>query len=353
MSNRLHYLLIFLGLLSSNACQTASKQDPPQVLAHVTPTDGGLGEKTEVVDAGQQAPEIALPETSFQSKACATTYNVPTAFSTLPGTLLLEISGLSPSGRNEQILWAHNDSGDAAQIYAIHQNGTHLATVGLEGVVATDIEDMASGFCPNREDFCLYIADVGDNRHERDELQIHILKEPTIDTNLSAQAISVTLEKTIRLTFSGEKPNIEAFVINSQNNRGYLFEKADNQTPRLFILDLDGETQQTLNDISTFDAPRLPNSTGINTLITAGAYHTNAKRLVLKTYAGIFEYRFVGGKTIEDIADVTPVILSERPAWELQGESITYSYWGDAILSASEDPTNVGSQQVSILGCGP
>ena len=93
MSNRLHYLLIFLGLLSSNACQTASKQDPPQVLAHVTPTDGGLGEKTEVVDAGQQAPEIALPETSFQSKACATTYNVPTAFSTLPGTLLLENLG--------------------------------------------------------------------------------------------------------------------------------------------------------------------------------------------------------------------------------------------------------------------
>ena len=181
--------------------------------------------------------------------------------------------------------------------------------------------------------------------------QSHILKEPTIDTNYR-HSNSVTLEKTICLTFSGEKPNIEAFVINSQNNRGYLFEKADNQTPRLFILDLDGETQQTLNDISTFDAPRLPNSTGINTLITAGAYHTNAKRLVLKTYAGIFEYRFVG-KTIEDIADVTPVILSERPAWELQGESITYSYWGDAILSASEDPTNVGSQQVSILGCGP
>ena len=351
MSNRLHHLLYLMSILLLNACQTSSKQDPPTILTNAPITDGGSTPHNSPADSGNTVIQPPLPESLFQSKVCSNVYTLAAPYAVLPGTLLLEISGMSPSLLNENILWAHNDSGDAAQIYAVHKNGTHLATVTLADVVATDFEDMASGFCPNRQDYCLYIADVGDNRHERETLQIHILKEPVIDESLSEQTASYTLEKTITLTFSGEKPNIEAFVVNNQNNRGYLFEKADNQMPRLFIVDLEGANQQTIGDTSTFSAPRLPNSTGVNTLITAGAYHSQAKRLVLKTYAGVFEYRFVGDQTLEDIADVTPIIVSERPAWELQGESITYSYLGDTILTSSEDPTNVGSQQVSEFRC--
>ena len=351
MSNRLHYLLYLLSMLLLIACQTSSKQDPPKILTNNPITDGGSTQLGSPTDSGTPTPPPPLPESLFQSKVCSNVYTLAAPYAVLPGTLLLEISGMSPSLLNEEILWAHNDSGDAAQIYAIHKNGTHLATVTLEGVVATDFEDMASGFCPNRQDYCLYIADVGDNRHERETLQLHILKEPVIDASLSEQPLSYALEKTIELTFSGEKPNIEAFVVNNQNNRGYFFEKADNQMPRLFVVDLEGENHQTIGDAATFAAPRLPNSTGINTLITAGAYHSNAKRLVLKTYAGVFEYRFIGEQTLENIADVTPIIVSERPAWELQGESITYSYLGDTILTSSEDPTNAGSQQVSEFRC--
>jgi hypothetical protein len=349
MSNRLHHLLLFIGLLLINGCQTVSKQEAP----HTPSSDGGLSNKAPDIDSGNGSQNTTLPDTDFQSKVCSRVYSAPTPHSTLPGSLLLEISGLSPSGANENILWAHNDSGDAAQIYAVHKNGSHLATVQLSNVVATDIEDMASGVCPGGEGFCLYIADVGDNRHERGTLQIHILKEPSVNEALSAQLISQVIDKTIQLTFSGEKPNIEAFVVNTQNHRGYLFEKADNQLPRLFVVDLEGNTQQALTDLTTFPAPKLPNGSGINTLITAGAYHSNAKRLVLKTYAGIFEYRFIGDQTLENIADVTPITVAERPAWELQGEAITYSYWGDTILSASEDPSNSGSQQVSSFLCEP
>jgi hypothetical protein len=121
--------------------------------------------------------------------------------------------------------------------------------------------------------------------------------------------------------------------------------------PRLFKVDLQGDSQQTLDHLTTFSTPRLPNGVDFTTIITAGAYHATAKRLVLKTYAAIFEYRFIGDQTIESIAEVTPITVSERPNWELQGEAITYSYWGDAILSASEDPSNSGSQQVSAFIC--
>jgi len=351
MSNRLHYLLLIVGLLLINACQTLSKQDSPKVAPNMPPNDGGLSSKSPANDSGNVTNNTTSPDTNFQSKLCAGVYDSASAHATLPGTLLLEISGLSPSGASENILWAHNDSGDAAQIYAVHTNGTHLATVQLSGVNATDFEDMASAACPDGNGFCLYIADVGDNRHQRETLQIHILKEPSVDETLSTQLISQAIDTTINLTFTGEKPNIEAFVVNAQNHQGYLFEKAENQMPRLFKVDLQGDAQQTLDHITTFSTPRLPNGVDFTTIITAGAYHTNAKRLVLKTYAAIFEYRFIGDQTIESITEVTPITISERPNWELQGEAITYSYWGDAILSASEDPSNSGSQQVSAFIC--
>ena len=69
-------------------------------------------------------------------------------------------------------------------------------------------------------------------------------------------------------------------------------------------------------------------------------------------HARYFPVPFCRWQNHRRYCDVTPVIY-QNGLPGAQGESITYSYWGDAILSASEDPTNVGSQQVSILVADP
>ena len=346
MSKFKSYLQLSL-CFSVVACQTASPKDPQPI---PTP-DSHRSADAAPHDSGPPQQEPTTPSSDFQSQACAGTYDPPESYFSLPGTILLEISGLSPSLRQENLYWAHNDSGDAAQLYAIDTDGNHRASLQISNTDARDFEDMASGPCPNSTEPCLYIADVGDNRHERPHLLIHILEEPDLGANLATQTITTNAVKTITLTFTGLKPNIEGFVIDNTRDFGFLFEKTEDDSARLFRLNLNGETTQSLTALGLFSNPSHDNLSGQNKLVTAAAYHSSAKRLLLKTYGGMYEYRFVGGKNIEDIDSITPIVLSERPSWELQGEAITYNHHGDVVVSASEDPLEQGGQQVSQLKC--
>lgn len=98
----------------------------------------------------------------------------------LPGLLtrirakpVTESSGLCPSVRHPGVFWTHNDSGDGPNLYAIHLDGSLVATYTVQGAKARDWEDIAID-----EHGMLYIADVGNNQHKRDDLRIYKVPEP-------------------------------------------------------------------------------------------------------------------------------------------------------------------------------
>ncbi|MFD2015217.1 hypothetical protein ACFSJQ_04085 [Vibrio olivae] len=74
-----------------------------------------------------------------------------------------EASGLTRSRRDNNVLWVNNDSGNAAEIYAINPQGERLATVTIPDIDLEwlDWEDMASFEMDGKA--YLMIADVGDN----------------------------------------------------------------------------------------------------------------------------------------------------------------------------------------------
>ncbi|MFW5803358.1 MAG: hypothetical protein ACOCWJ_05510 [Verrucomicrobiota bacterium] len=84
-----------------------------------------------------------------------------------------ESSGLCPSVRHPGVFWTHNDSGDGPNLYAIHLDGRLVATYTVQGAKARDWEDIAID-----EHGMLYIADVGNNRHKRNDLKIYKVPEP-------------------------------------------------------------------------------------------------------------------------------------------------------------------------------
>src|SRR4051812_26592257 len=57
---------------------------------------------------------------------------------------LREISGLAASRTHPDVLWVHNDGGNAARLYAIGKRGSLLATFDIAGVANTDWEDIAA-----------------------------------------------------------------------------------------------------------------------------------------------------------------------------------------------------------------
>lgn len=86
-----------------------------------------------------------------------------------------EASGLAVSVHNPGLFWSHNDSGSAAVLFAFDSAGAVRARVRVP-IPTRDWEDISAARCASGD--CLYIADIGDNRRVRRQVQIYRLPEP-------------------------------------------------------------------------------------------------------------------------------------------------------------------------------
>jgi hypothetical protein len=86
-----------------------------------------------------------------------------------------ESSGLAVSRRNPGVLWSHNDSGNATVLFALDTAGKTVGRVRVP-VRTRDWEDVSAARCGSSD--CLYIADIGDNKGVRRQVQIYRVPEP-------------------------------------------------------------------------------------------------------------------------------------------------------------------------------
>jgi hypothetical protein len=88
-----------------------------------------------------------------------------------------EASGIVISRAHEGIFWVHNDSEGTPLLYALDAAGALVAEIELPGAGdQSDWEDIAIGPCPAGT--CLYIGDIGDNFHDREDRAILRIAEP-------------------------------------------------------------------------------------------------------------------------------------------------------------------------------
>ena len=125
-------------------------------------------------------------------------YGRPSSIATIADDRLTEISGLVSGQSQPGILWVHNDSGDAAVVYAIDLEGQLLVKVQLVSsdgskINAVDCEDIALGSGPSGGDF-LYLADIGDNTSSRESIRIYRFREPTFNADANGRVVQVTVE---------------------------------------------------------------------------------------------------------------------------------------------------------------
>jgi hypothetical protein len=100
----------------------------------------------------------------------------PQRIATLPSQLR-EASGLALSRRDADVLWVHNDSHGTPTLFALRPDGSLLAEIELpDAGTQYDWEAIASGPCPAGD--CLYIGDIGDNLHDRQDRAILRMPEP-------------------------------------------------------------------------------------------------------------------------------------------------------------------------------
>lgn len=89
-----------------------------------------------------------------------------------------ELSGLDVSTRQDDLLWAINDSGNEPRLFALAPSGEHLGSWLVDLPDLADWEDL-SAFRHDGKSYLL-IADVGDNFRWRRQLNLYVLREPEL-----------------------------------------------------------------------------------------------------------------------------------------------------------------------------
>ena len=136
----------------------------------------------------------------------AVTVSSPTRQGQLEFAELTEVSGLAASHRRDGVLWAINDSGNDAALYALDEKGRHLGKWPV-AIDNRDWEDLASVW--HNGDAYLLIAETGDNLRVYSEYKIHIVREPLLDGSQDTLYPLATLS----YRYSDGKHNVEAIGV--------------------------------------------------------------------------------------------------------------------------------------------
>lgn len=166
----------------------------------------GLLVLTRLAPAGQSA------RAAFPPSAEGLTYEGAVSVAALP-----ELSGLALSHRRPGLLWALNDSGNAATLIALDPARKKRGEVQVEGVINHDWEDLAS-FELDGQSYLL-IADTGDNFALRSEVSLILIPEPEPDAD------RVTPQRQIRFRYEDGARDCEAMAVDVPGRRVLLADK--------------------------------------------------------------------------------------------------------------------------------
>ena len=143
---------------------------------------------------------------------------------------LNEVSGIAASRVHDDVLWAIEDSGNPARLYALSRRGRILARYRVEGAKNIDWEDLASFDLDGRH--YLLVADTGDNGGQRRDFVLHVFEEPkTLANGTLKPAWS------IRARWADGPRDCEAVAVDAAAGKVLLLSKK-RKPPELFALPL-------------------------------------------------------------------------------------------------------------------
>ena len=260
---------------------------------------------------------------------------------TVETELLTEISGLAASRSQPGVLWAHNDSGDIARVFAMTVEGRHLGAFELPGVQAIDWEDMALGPGPIEGADYLYLGDFGDNVAERPEVTVYRVLEPDAGSDGELEDVEALV-----LHYPDRPHDAEVLLIDPLDGSIYIVTKELTDGPsKVFRAPGDAGQDTVLEEVATVDFQALEFAVeppedasafvlGIGWLPTGGDVAPDRSALAIRTYAGVWVWQ------LEDDMELWQAFASEPceapAAIEPQGEALAFDAAGAGFYTASE-----------------
>lgn len=235
-----------------------------------------------------------------------------------------EISGIALSRKNPGVIWAHNDSGDSARVFAMSTEGTHLGVYNLVGASHIDFEDMAIGRGPDPNLDYLYLGDVGDNGPNRSNIVIYRVPEPSVSLGQSPVTQDITDFETIVLTYpEGAKYDCETIMVDSVSGNLYLVTKTAGASTRVFVYPslLDDPNPNASTELEWVTDLTLSDE------VTGGDISPSGSQIILRPKSGsgvsAMLWHWTDGTTLADV--LGGPFCSAPLASEPQGEAIAFA----------------------------
>ncbi|RZJ76645.1 MAG: hypothetical protein EOO45_01445, partial [Flavobacterium sp.] len=135
-----------------------------------------------------------------------------------------EISGIAASAINKDVFYVMNDSGDRSRFFAISPKGKILSSIAYtwNNSGQHDCEDIATGPGPKAGKSYVYVANIGDNKSDRDFICIYRVQDsPAFATQKTVDAKA----SVIYLKYPDRPKDAEAFMVDPVDKLMYIVTK--------------------------------------------------------------------------------------------------------------------------------
>lgn len=256
-----------------------------------------------------------------------------------------ESSGIVPASE-PGLYWTHNDSGGEPQLFAVDEDGELRATIPVEGADNLDWEALAAGPCPH-QDRCLYVADTGDNRLERDTVVVYRVPEPSPDGG-EAEPGRLRADS-LPVIFPHGPRDVEAlFTLPSDAGSPWLHLVTKGRAGAIEQYRHPGPLQPG----ETVELERLSRMSGgrplLPRMVTGAAATADGGLVAVRTY-GELRFHTPDERGVLPREPVDRVSL--RPLREPQGEAVAFEAAEDLLVLTSEAGPGGGSGTLSRLRC--
>lgn len=285
------------------------------------------------VGAGEFVATLTLADASGLASTAEVTVEVsapgcpddepPLTLGEIEDDSLDEISGIAASRIHPGAYWIHQDV-DVDEIVAIDLYGNTLSEHELPQTLI-DVEDISAVIDPTTGVPLLFLADIGDNDYERDEIALWILEEPD---PLVDSVVADPIEVRLTYPYSHGSLNAETLLVDPFTLDAYVLTK-DGDGAEVFVKRAPHEEggPYELDPIGGFD--------DLDFTASGGDVSPDGLAVVVRGY-GETVYLWIrdGYRPLEEAFEDEPCDVDIPD--EERGEAVTFTLDGRGIVTASE-----------------
>ena len=260
---------------------------------------------------------------------------------------LVECSGLEPSMRAGDLLWAVNDSGNGPFLFALSFDGRDRGRVRVAGATNRDWEGLDTFVWQDRP--MILIADVGDNHRRRIRHTLYVVEEPGPGRDRLRRSGTVEVAWRIDFSYPDGKHDAEGVAVDAASGEVLIVTKRD-EPPLLFAVPLSATVagrSVTARRVGAIE--RIPPPSNQDRQHTFGAFYSkptsldfspDGRKMVMLTYKHAYLFSRMPKDSWASAVRERPVLIRLPPPHEgrllHQREAICFLPDAMSLLVTSE-----------------